>query len=128
MMGTLAQLTDAQQLVQRLVELVPSMLAYWDRDLRCRFANRAYKDWFGIDPDGLVGRSIVDVLGRELYALNERHIEAALRGEQQVFERAIPGPSGIERQSLATYIPDVVDGKVVGFVAHVTEVTQLKQT
>ncbi|HET7525592.1 MAG TPA: ATP-binding protein [Burkholderiaceae bacterium] len=127
-MGTLAQLTDAQQLVQRLVELVPSMLAYWDRDLRCRFANRAYKDWFGIDPDGLVGRSIVDVLGRELYALNERHIEAALRGEQQVFERAIPGPSGIERQSLATYIPDVVDGKVVGFVAHVTEVTQLKQT
>lgn len=34
-----------------LVDHLPSMLAYWDRDLRCRFANRAYENWFGVDPD-----------------------------------------------------------------------------
>ena len=119
---------DAAQLVRRLVDLVPSMLAYWDRDQRCRFANRAYERWFGVDPDGLIGLAIVDLLGPELYALNEPHIKAALRGEVQVFERVVPGPGGVRRHSMATYIPDVFDGRVVGFVAHVTEVTPLKQT
>jgi len=119
---------DPTHYLRRLVDLVPSMLAYWDCDLRCRFANRSYERWFGVDPDGLIGTSIAALLGPELYALNEPHIQAVLRGEQQVFERVVPGPGGVRRHSLATYIPDVVDGRVAGFVAHVTEVTQLKQT
>jgi PAS domain S-box-containing protein len=112
--------------LRRLVDQLPSMLAYWDRDLRCRFANRAYERWFGVDPDGLIGTSIAELLGTELFALNELHIRAVLRGEQQVFERMVPGPGGVKRHSLATYTPDVVDGRVVGFIAHVTEVTPLK--
>jgi hypothetical protein len=34
---------DAQYHMRLLVDRVPSMLAYWDRDLLCRFANRAYE-------------------------------------------------------------------------------------
>ena len=119
---------DTSQHLRMLVDHVPSMLAYWDRDLRCRFANRAYETWFGVDPDGLVGTSIQDLLGPQLFALNELYIEAVLKGHQQVFERIVPGPNGANRHSLATYIPDLVDGEVVGFIAHVTEVTKLKET
>lgn len=117
---------DASHHVRLLVDHVPSMLAYWDSDLRCRFANRAYETWFGVDPDGLIGTSIDDLLGPQLFALNEPYIRAAMNGEKQVFERVVPGPDGTRRHSLATYVPDVVEGKVVGFIAHVTEVTQLK--
>jgi PAS domain S-box-containing protein len=113
--------------IRLLVDHVPSMLAYWDRDLRCRFANRAYERWFGVDPDSLVGTSIRELLGPDLFAANEPYIRAALRGEQQVFERVVPGPGGIRRHSLATYIPDVRGDEVMGFIAHVTEVTQLKE-
>jgi signal transduction histidine kinase len=67
-------------------------------------------------------------LGPALYAMNEPHIRAALRGEQPVFERVVPGPDGVRRHSLATYIPDIVDGRVIGFIAHVTEVSPLKDT
>jgi two-component system OmpR family sensor kinase len=110
-----------------VVDRIPSMLAYWDRDTRCRFANRAYEKWFGVDPSGLIGRPIRDLLGPELYALNERHIQGALRGEEQLFERIVPGPDGVQRHSLANYIPHLVDGVVLGFMVQVTEVTQLKQ-
>lgn len=110
-----------------LVDHVPSMLAYWDSDLKCRFANRAYERWFGVDPDGLIGTSIRDLLGPDLYALNELHIQGALRGEEQHFERIVPGPGGIKRYSLADYMPDIVQGKVVGFIVQVTEVTKLKE-
>lgn len=117
---------DVAQHVRRLVDHLPSMLAYWDRDLRCRFANRAYERWFGVNPDALIGTSIRDLLGPQLFALNEPHIRAALAGEEQLFERVVPGPDGVNRHSLANYIPDVVDGQVAGFMVQVTEVTPLK--
>jgi len=119
---------DTAHHIRLLVDHVPSMLAYWDRDLRCRFANRAYERWFGVDSDSLVGTSIKDLLGPQLFALNEPHIRAALNGIEQLFERVVPGPDGVQRHSLASYVPDVVDGQVVGFIAHVTEVTKLKET
>jgi PAS domain S-box-containing protein len=104
------------------------MLAYWDRDLTCRFANRAYETWFGVDPDQLVGTSLPDLLGPELFALNEPYVVAALAGRQQSFQRSIPGPDGVTRHSLANYQPDIVDGQVIGIIVTVTEITQLKQT
>lgn len=110
------------------VDRIPSMLAYWDRDMVCRFANRAYETWFGADPARLVGSKIIDLLGPQLFAMNEPHIRGALAGERQVFERIVPGPDGVDRHSLAEYIPDIVDGEVRGFVVQVTEVTQLNKT
>ncbi|OYU68400.1 MAG: hypothetical protein CFE45_42975 [Burkholderiales bacterium PBB5] len=119
---------DPSYHLRRVIDHVPSMLAYWDSGLRCRFANRAYETWFGADPDRLLGSSIRDLLGPALFALNEPYILGALRGEPQTFERAITGPDGITRYSLAHYHPDVVNGEVMGFIATVTEVTHLKQT
>lgn len=118
---------DPSYYMRRLVDQTSSMMAYWDRDLRCRFANRAYEMWFGVEPEKLLGQSIRDLLGPRIFALNEPYITAVLRGEPQTFERLIPGPDGISRHSLANYVPDIVDGVVVGFMAHVTEVTKLKE-
>jgi len=120
--------TDSGYHMRLLVDRVPSMLAYWDRDLRCRFANRAYEKWFGVDPDRLIGTSIRDLLGPKLFAMNEEYIRGALAGVHQVFERIVPGRDGVQRHSLAEYIPDIVDGGVRGFLVQVTEVTQLRET
>lgn len=111
-----------------LVDHVPSMLAYWDRDMICRFANKAYKTWFGFDPQQLIGKSMCDVLGPVLFEMNRIYIEGALSGQEQTFERIVPGPDGVQRHSLANYIPDIVDGQVQGFLVQVTEVTHLKET
>lgn len=126
-MNTEARQDDNYHL-RRLVDRLPSMLAYWDKGLICRYANQAYKRWFGITPEHLIGTSIVDLLGPDLYALNKPYIDAALRGEEQTFERLIPGPGGTKRFAMAWYIPDVVDGVVEGFMVQVTELTQLRET
>lgn len=119
---------DADYHLKRLVDQVSAMLAYWDRDLRCRFANRAYEAWFGVRPEDLLGTSLRDLLGPALFALNEPHIRKALAGERQLFERVVPGPDGVQRQALAEYIPDVVEGEVRGFLVQVTNLTELKET
>ncbi|MBC7995365.1 MAG: PAS domain-containing protein, partial [Rhizobacter sp.] len=118
---------DAAYYARRLVDHVPSLLAYWDRDLRCRFANLAYARWFKRPPEQLIGASMPELVG-ERWPLVERHARAALRGEVQTFERHITAPDGVVRYSLAHYVPDIVDGEVLGFTVQVTEVTKVKKT
>jgi PAS domain S-box-containing protein len=113
--------------LRNLVDKLPGMVAYWDSDLRCRFANRAYVKWFGVEPEQLLGKHISELLG-PLYPLNRPYIEGALRGEEQEFEREIPDPKGgPPRHSQAHYIPDEVDGKVRGFCVLVVDITRRKQ-
>lgn len=115
--------------VLTIVDKLPAMLAYWGVDQRCRFANRAYETWFGMAPEALVGRTMLEVLGPKIYALNLPHIEAALlRGEPQQFEREIPDPAGgPPRQSHAHYIPDVDEhGVVRGMSVLVVDETRRK--
>jgi len=109
-----------------IVDHLDAMVAYWDADRRCVFANAAYRDWFGKTPEQILGHTLQDLLG-PLYALNLPHIDAAYRGEKQVFEREIPLPGGGVRSSLATYTPRKVDGRVVGIFVHVADVTLLKR-
>jgi len=110
-----------------VVDRVPAMLAYWDRDQRCRFANGAYEKWFGVSPEAVVGMSMKELLG-PLYPLNQHHIENALGGEEQEFEREFPDPApGPARYVQVHYIPDVVGGVVQGFCALVTDITRRKR-
>ena len=123
----LENLESTGDLLVDLVHHLDAMLAYWDADQRCRFANRAYTDWFGRGQHELIGISLKELLG-PIYEMNRPHIEAAYRGERQVFERAIPWPDGSGvRHSLATYIPRVIDGQVLGIFVHVADVEPLKR-
>jgi PAS domain S-box-containing protein len=109
-----------------IIDRIPAMIAYWDRDEICRFANQAYQRWFGKSREQLIGTTLRELLG-PIYPLNRPYIQAALAGEEQVFERQIPVPDGPgTRDSIATYTPDVQDGIVFGFFVHVADVTALK--
>lgn len=122
------QSPSAERTLRSILDNLPSMIGYWGADQRNHFGNYAYRDWFGIDPATMPGMHIREVIGEERYRLNLPYIEAALRGEPQEFERAIPSPDGKSvRHSLANYIPDVIDGKVVGFYVLVTDITATKQ-
>jgi len=109
-----------------VVNNLPNMLAYWDRDLNCRFVNQAYQRWFGVKPEEVLGTHVSRLLGPEIYALNKHHMEQALKGIPQQFERIIPNPEGGVRQSMANYVPDIVGGEVFGFLSQVIDVTHLK--
>lgn len=109
----------------RVLDHISAMVAYWDCDQRCRFANQAYLQWFGRSREQLLGTTMKELLG-PIYPLNLPYILGALRGEPQIFERTIPAPSGILRHSIATYTPDIIDGVVRGFFVHVADVSPLK--
>lgn len=112
-----------------VLDSMPALIGYWDKNLRNRFGNQAYASWFGITPAQLLGKHLREVLGEKLSALNWQYVEAALRGERQVFERIMPTPDGTShRHSLAEYIPHIGGGEVLGFYVHITDVSALKES
>jgi len=58
----------AQQLVSNRFDLrafadnLPVLVAYIDSERRFRFANSIYRDWFGLDPEAILGRTAREVL------------------------------------------------------------------
>jgi len=116
----------APQAALRVVNHISAMVAYWDRDQRCVFSNDAYLEWFGKTPAQMAGMTMRELLG-PLYEKNLPYILGALRGEKQVFERRIPLPQGGYKDTIATYTPDIVDGKILGFSVLVADVTLLRE-
>lgn len=117
----------SEQFLRTIADNLPAMIAYWDKNERCRFANNAYEEWFGYTPEQLLGMHVSDLLGPELYRLNEPHIRAVLAGETQQFERTLRKASGRIGHAQVSYIPNRVEGMVQGFFVQVAEITQLKQ-
>jgi signal transduction histidine kinase len=121
-----ADLRARRDMLELVIDAAPSLLAYWDTDLTCRFASRADVNWYGVAPEALLGKHLSELIGPHVYALNQPHLEAALRGQAQTFERALPQPSGVPRHVQVYYMPHVVDGAVAGLLVEVTDITHLK--
>jgi len=109
-----------------VVDHVSALLAYWDKDTICRYANAAYLDWFGKSREEMLNNITIKELLGDLYELNLPYITEALRGNTQNFERDIPTQSGGVRHSFASYYPDIENGEVKGFFVHVADVTTAK--
>ncbi|WP_348754251.1 CHASE domain-containing protein, partial [uncultured Aquincola sp.] len=123
-----AALENARRDLQTLLDALPSMVGYWDSQLVNRFANQAYHRWFNLPPGTLPGRRLQDVASPMLFERNEPRIMAALAGQPQTFEVALPPLQGQPpRQVLAHYLPDRVDGQVRGFYVLVHDVTELTE-
>lgn len=120
--ATLTSQEEARRL-RVLLDRLPAMIGYWDRDLRNVIANAVYAEYFGITTEEARGRHIRDVLGEEVYELNLPYIQGALAGEEQLFEWTLIDRHGATRYTQASYLPDIVDGEVQGFYVQVTDVT-----
>lgn len=128
--GTVQDVTDhvrAERFIRTVTDHLPGMVSYWDSGLRCRFANASYREWFGRSPESMVGITMVELLGEDLFHQNEPFVRGAMRGESQTFERRLIKPSGEIRYTLARYVPDVDGaGQVRGMYVLVSDVSDLK--
>ena len=110
--------------LEEVLDAVPNPVSLWDGELHNIYANRAaYQLWFGRNADEMPGLHSRELLGPELYALNAPHQKRCLEGEPQRFERDIRGPDGETRRALIEYHPFRRNGRVVGLITIITDVT-----
>lgn len=110
-----------------ILDSIPSIVGYYDTNLISKMASKAYIAWFGVRPEAIIGRHIREIIGEDLYNKNVINMRKALSGETVRFEREIPSPDGKSvRHSLTSYLPDFRNGKVVGFVVILADITDIK--
>ncbi|HEY0586779.1 MAG TPA: PAS domain S-box protein [Pseudoduganella sp.] len=119
------ELTKARRQLQGVLDGVPSMIGYWNRDLVNQVANHAYHRWYGVSPEALPGTHMRDLLGEQLYLEIRPYAEAALAGMPQTFGRQMFAADGTLHDVLGHYLPDWIDGQVAGFYAIVHDVSDL---
>src|SRR5688572_10137819 len=98
------------------------MVAYWDHEARNRFATEAHVEWFGMEPQELYGKHISELLGPDLYEESRPFIEAALAGEEQLFETRLVDAEGRPRYVQTSFVPHRADGDH-GFVVMTSDIT-----
>ena len=107
---------------------LPVLIAYCDADLRYRFNNSAYEQWFGLQTDQLIGKHVREVLGAEAFEAVKPRIEAVLAGTPVRFEAEIPYRDGKRRHVDAQYVPDRgPDGTVRGWFCLIEDVTDRRR-
>lgn len=113
----------------RLVaDALPMLIGFIGTDYRYRFANEAYRDWFYLSPEEIVGRDVREVLGAEGYAVRRAGMDAALGGE--AVRLAVPWPhrDGRRREAEIRYLPRRdASGAVDGFYVFTLDVTDRRE-
>ncbi|RYU76725.1 PAS domain-containing protein [Hymenobacter persicinus] len=114
---------SARQL-KLITDALPVLISYLDQSQTYRFANEAYQHWFHQSPAELLGRTAREVVGESAYQNVQPYIERALAGERIDFEARMPYRENFVKHIRTSYIPDVREGRVLGFYSMAADVTE----
>ncbi|WP_433831284.1 PAS domain S-box protein [Flavobacterium anhuiense] len=120
---------ESEAHLELLRDTVPAMIFYLDKEMRYCSYNSVFMDWFGVDNQEAIGKTVREFIGEAAYAKVLPHLDIAYGGEQERYEMFAPSRMGIGRWLSIVYTPHKnVQGEVIGLIVHATDITQSKQT
>lgn len=113
--------------LKTITDNAPAMIASIDRNLRYRFHNRAYTDWFGVAAESLVGTDAREFWGPAAYEKLRPALTTVLKGKSVALEyelQALAGPKWF----YAHLVPHIEeDDDIAGFYLLAQDITERKQ-
>lgn len=121
-------LHQSQSQLLLVINAIPELIAYIDKNLRYQFNNKAFEKWFGLSRQAICGKEVWEVLGHSSYRVVEKYVNRALSGDTVTFEEKISYPGSGRVYIRSTYVPNFsADGEVTGFVSLTSDITQSKR-
>jgi len=114
--------------LQTITDRIPVRLAYYDKDLICRFSNSAHARRYGKMPSELVGSHLSQVVHAELMPEILPHFAEALSGQPQNFEAERVAHDGSTSFYEIHYIPDFQHGMVEGIFIEMHDISERRRT
>lgn len=113
------------QEIRLLADNVPVLIAHFDHDLRCLFANKAYASTWGWSVDSVIGHTVEEIIGAQGFREIEPHIRRVLRGETVTYERTIKAADGAARVIEVNLLPQLgEDGAALSAFVLITDITR----
>ncbi len=121
--GTALRMSEKRLLT--LMDALPALIAYVDKDKRYRFTNQTYETWYGYRGDG---KYLTEVVGTDAYEKLAPRIEKVLKGESVAYEAELDLKQAGTRFISANYVPDMgTNGEVRGFFSLVQDISERRQ-
>ena len=121
-------LRESETRLRTITDSLPGCIAYVDAEQRYRFVNRTYEDWFGLERDQILGRTIEELIGPAAYQQVNGYVERVLKGETVAYVSQMPYSHGHVRYISAVLVPDVDDqGQVAGLYGLLTDISDYKR-
>lgn len=124
---TEAALLASEAQLRLVTDHAPVFITQLDRDHRFKFVNRTYARRFDFEPEQLIGKHFIEVMGEGPYQAIRHHLDAALDGQRVEFELEIPYASLGRRWVHVIHEPEWnPEGDVIGLVAVINDITERK--
>lgn len=119
-------LSESVRFSKNIIDNIPAMIGYWDKNLICKYANKTYAEKYFQSDVNIIGRKLSEALNDELIQQIKPHVKAVLKGVTQRFETRITENQQILRFQVS-YIPDIDGtGNVRGFYIFSLDISALR--
>lgn len=119
-----AELRKSEEQYRSIVNILPFLISYVDKDLKYTFVNETYHHVFNIKPSDIIGKPLVDIIGKEAFNRALPHIDIALNGGEVHYHERFEYKPGDIREIDGVLLPDKgADSKVKGYYAVLNDIT-----
>ncbi|QDK38006.1 PAS domain S-box protein [Bdellovibrio sp. NC01] len=94
-----------EDLLNNIIDALPSLIASVSADGRYEMVNQSYADWYGRDRYDIVGKRWIDVIPADRYEQNRSYFEQAFAGVGASFDTQVLDTQGMRRVFHSTLIP-----------------------
>ena len=121
-------LARSEAKLKLVMNAVPALVSYIDRDGRYQLMNKSYCEWFGLDPERDLGKHVREVIGDEAVERGAPFAEIAMSGKSTRFENLVVDKDGHYRDVEVSCLPDNDEnGNTRGFILAAHDVTEMKK-
>jgi PAS domain S-box-containing protein len=112
--------------LQEATDMQPALIAQVSREHRYMFVNKMYEEWFGLPREKILGMSIEELAGPEVWKIARPAYEKAFKGERVTYEAVMPFAAG-ERYIHALYAPGLNEkGEIDSVFLSIYDISEIK--
>ena len=102
--------SGGETLLRLVADSVPALIAYYELgSLQCRFANQRYAQYNGWTPQGILGKTVREVIGEPAWAAIEPYVRQVIGGQPVKYQREQTLPDGSTRMIEVDLVPHFDD-------------------
>ncbi len=122
------KIKSGESKLKQITDSMTSSMAYIDREYKYRYINCKYTEWFGLEANNIVGKTIEEVAGPMFFQMVKPLYERVFNGESIVKELNTQNANTNKRLvAKATYIPAFdLEGNNIGVYVYGTDITENK--
>jgi PAS domain S-box-containing protein len=117
------QLRQNADNVQLMSDSLPVLIGQLDAQQRYVFCNYKYREWHGLSPEDMLGKTPMEIYGEHLSSIAVNNMLRCYNGETVKFEFLLHNRRTLD----VSYVPQWSEGKVVGMFVVAADISARKQ-